>query len=115
MPASHPPREKLNQLAMESLRFARSSQLLAMLLAMTNAVSAATANFEKARELYYRGVEGDKAATKQSTQLLEQLAAKSPGDPLIAAYLASNRLLESSRTFALWNKNRLAKEGVLGL
>ena len=69
----------------------------------------------RAKELYYQGVDGDKAATKESTRLLEALAAQKPEDAVTAAYLASNRLLESGRTFALWNKNRLAKEGIGGL
>ncbi|MDZ4800813.1 MAG: hypothetical protein SGI92_21855 [Bryobacteraceae bacterium] len=71
--------------------------------------------FDQAKSLYYKGVDGDKTATRESTAILSKLAAQKPGDPLIAAYLASNKLLESSRTFALWNKNRLAKEGTLGL
>ncbi len=70
---------------------------------------------DEAKALYYRGVEGDKAATKESTRILEKLAAEKPADAVITAYLASNRLLESGRTFAIWNKNKLAKEGVLGL
>lgn len=72
-------------------------------------------SFDEAKALYYKGVDGDKVATRLSTDMLGKLAAASPDNAVIAAYLSSNKLLESSRTFALWNKNRLAREGIVGL
>lgn len=69
----------------------------------------------EARELYFKGVDGNKEATRESTKLFEQLVSRDPGDSLLLAYLGSNSLLESSRTIAIWRKNRLAKDGILKL
>ncbi|MBC7928194.1 MAG: hypothetical protein H7039_21320 [Bryobacteraceae bacterium] len=74
-----------------------------------------TTDLIRAKELYFKGVDGDKSCTRESLRLLESLARQSPADPVVLVYLSSNKLLESGRTFALWNKNRLAKEGILGM
>jgi hypothetical protein len=89
--------------------------LLIPLLTFSLAVPLYGTGFAEAKDLYFRGVDGDRSASRDSTKILEKLAAEKPGDAVVLVYLASNKLLESGRTFALWNKNRLAKEGITGL
>lgn len=66
----------------------------------------------QARQLYYQGLSGDKEAVRQSDQLFTELYHQSPTQPLLQAYYGSLRLLEAGRTWALWKKNALSKEGL---
>jgi hypothetical protein len=89
--------------------------LRVLAVALLTQVAIYAQDLAAARELYYKGVKGDRKASRESTQMFEALAAARPNDPVLVAYLASNKLLESGRTFALWNKNKLAREGIQGL
>ncbi len=66
----------------------------------------------QAKDLYYQGVYGDKAASEKSDELFTQLHKQMPDDPLVTVYYGSLRLLEAQRTWALWKKNSLSKQGV---
>ncbi len=66
----------------------------------------------KARNLYYQGIYGDKSAGTQADSLFTQLYGQTPADPLVQVYYGSLRLLEAERTWALWKKNSLSKEGI---
>jgi hypothetical protein len=68
-----------------------------------------------ARRLYYAGIDGDDQAREQSARMLALLAPAYPDNPLVMAYFGSARLIESGRTFAVWRKGRLAKEGLAAL
>ncbi|MBC8165350.1 MAG: hypothetical protein H7Y20_05695 [Bryobacteraceae bacterium] len=70
---------------------------------------------ERARDLYLKGVDGDRNATRQSSEIFRSLAKQRPHDPVIAAYLGSNDLLDSGRTLAVWKKGKLAKDGLTAL
>ncbi len=68
--------------------------------------------FGKARDLYYRGIYGDKSAGAQADGLFTRLYSHAPANPLVQVYYGSLRLLEAESTWALWKKNSLSKEGV---
>lgn len=67
---------------------------------------------QHARDLYYRGIYGDKTAGEQAGDLFAKLHRESPDNALIEVYYGSERLLEAQRTWALWKKNSLSKEGI---
>ena len=66
------------------------------------------------RGLYYRAVDGDRAAGAQAAQLLDQVrtSTSQPDDALVLAYRGSLFLLESSWAIVPWRKGKLAKEGL---
>lgn len=68
--------------------------------------------FDKARDLYYRGSSGDSAAYQQADKLFGDLYAQSGLDPRVQVYYGSLRLLEASRIWALWKKYALSKNGI---
>ncbi len=65
-----------------------------------------------ARTAYFKGVEGDTAATTQARHLFETLRAQYPASPLVEAYEGSLDLLESGRSLRLWAKHDLAQRGL---
>ncbi|MBV8706614.1 MAG: hypothetical protein JO028_05460 [Acidobacteriaceae bacterium] len=66
----------------------------------------------QAKDFYYQGVYGDKTAGEKSDKLFTELHKRLPDDPLVTVYYGSLRLLEAQRTWALWKKNSLSKQGV---
>jgi len=82
---------------------------LLLLFAPTNAHSE---QIRQARNFYYQGIYGDKAAGEKSDQLFTELHKQLPNDPLVTVYYGSLRLLEAQHTWALWKKNALSKQGV---
>jgi tetratricopeptide (TPR) repeat protein len=82
------------------------------LLVSVASLLAAQAGFESAKELYFRGVDGDKDAQVKAKQELEKLYQTNGNDPLVLAYFGSARLLESRQVLAPWTKGKLAKEGL---
>lgn len=71
------------------------------------------AEITKAKALYYRAVAGDEAARKQSAAEFKRLAARDPEDPEVMAYRGSLDLLEAGKTWAVWRKYELSKQGML--
>jgi len=65
-----------------------------------------------AKRLYFDALEGNSPALDRSVEILSSLAVHDRNNPTIAAYLGSARLLESARTFAVWKKGKLAREGL---
>ncbi len=66
----------------------------------------------EARALYYQGIYGNAAAQKKADAMFTSLYQQRPSDSLIEVYYGSLRLLEAKRTWALWRKNALSREGV---
>jgi hypothetical protein len=66
----------------------------------------------RAKDLYYQGIYGDKAAGEKSDELFTELHKQLPNDPLVTVYYGSLRLLEAQHSWALWKKNLLSKRGV---
>ncbi len=95
----------------------RFSKLLTSATAFVLLISAATpsslpSEFTTARKLYYAGSDGDKKAYDEADKLFDKLHAQDAHAPLIEAYYGSLRLLEASRTWAIWRKNSLSKQGI---
>ena len=67
---------------------------------------------QQARDLYYQGIYGDRAAGEEADKLFSALHKQSPDDPLISVYFGSLRLLEAQHTWAVWRKNSLSKQGI---
>ncbi len=68
--------------------------------------------FERARVEYFNGVEGDSDATDRAEQAFASLEQAHPENPTVMAYSGSLELLEAARTWAVWNKHRLATDGL---
>ena len=68
--------------------------------------------FNRARALYYQGADGDKKAYDKASELFSKLRTECPNDAHVEAYYGSLRLLAASRTWAVWTKNSLSKEGI---
>jgi len=69
--------------------------------------------FQSARELHLRGVEGDEEMAERALETLEDLNEEDPDNPFVLAYLGSAKLLAAKRAFFPWNKSSLAEEGLL--
>lgn len=83
-----------------------------MLSASVLVAVADQSGFARAKDIYYKGIYGNKNAKEEADKLFSALYGQSPNDPLIRVYYGSLRLLEAERTWALWRKNSLSKEGV---
>jgi hypothetical protein len=69
-------------------------------------------DFERAKSLYYRAVDGDADALRQAAKAMDEFGSTTPRDPAVLAYTGSIRLLEAQKTLAIWRKGRLSKEGL---
>lgn len=88
--------------------------LRAVLLALAACGTVTAQDWTTIRGLYYRAVDGDRAAGARAAQLLDEIrtSTSQSEDPLILAYRGSLFLLESSWAMAPWRKGKLAKEGL---
>lgn len=82
------------------------------LLVLLSSSLCAGQQFADTRQLYFDALEGKEGTLARSVELLEGLSRDKPGDPVIAAYLGSARLLESSRAKLPWRKGKLARQGL---
>jgi tetratricopeptide (TPR) repeat protein len=93
--------------------------MICLLLAVTSlrlfffVSPASQTTYEEARKLYYQGAEGDPSAYEDASKLFLQLYKSEPDSARVAVYYGSLRLLEASRSWAVWKKNSLSKEGLL--
>ena len=71
--------------------------------------------FEQAKASYYQAVDGNSAAIKEASKRLQEIRDRSPEQSLVLAYWGSIRLLEASKTFAVWRKGKLSQEGLTAL
>ncbi len=75
-----------------------------------------SAGFEQrlaeARKLYFADLEGDHAAAEKAHASFAELSRDFPGDSVVDAYNGSLELLDAARTWAIWDKRRLANEGL---
>jgi hypothetical protein len=65
-----------------------------------------------ARAEYFANLQGDHAAGEKAQQDFEALSRDYPGNAVIDAYSGSLELLQAARTWAIWDKRRLANEGL---
>lgn len=66
----------------------------------------------QARVQYFADLEGNRGAADQARASFAALARDFPGDPVVDAYSGSLELLEAARTWAIWDKRRLANDGL---
>lgn len=67
---------------------------------------------KEAKALYYRAVAGDEKARKRSTHEFDRLANSNPDDAEVMAYRGSLKLLEAGKTWAVWRKYEMSKDGI---
>ena len=69
----------------------------------------------QARMEYFSSIEGHSDAGSRAQEAFARLEREHPGDPTVMAYSGSLELLEAARTWAVWNKHKLATEGLMKL
>jgi hypothetical protein len=67
---------------------------------------------EKAKDLFYASVAGDRPALSQAQQILEELGGGDSSDPQVVAYTGAAKLLEASRTLNFFAKAALGRQGM---
>ena len=91
---------------------------MAMFLFLTASVvqAAIAPSFEQrlaeARTQYFADLQGNRAAADKARASFASLSRDYPGDPVVDAYSGSLELLDAARTWAIWDKRRLANEGL---
>lgn len=65
-----------------------------------------------AKDLFYRSVGGDRAALAPAGQMLAELGGGDSHDPQVVAYTGAVLLLEAAHSPFIWEKARLAREGL---
>jgi hypothetical protein len=66
----------------------------------------------EARRQYFANLQGDHAAGDEARTIFAALEHDYPDQPVVTAYTGSLELLEAARTWAIWDKRRLANEGL---
>ena len=66
----------------------------------------------EARIEYFANLQGDHAAGEKAQQDFAALSRDFPGNAVVDAYSGSLELLQAARTWAIWDKRRLANEGL---
>jgi hypothetical protein len=66
----------------------------------------------EARKEYFADLQGDRAAGAKARVSFAELTRDYPGNSVVDAYSGSLELLEAARTWAVWEKGRLANEGL---
>lgn len=92
--------------------------VMAIFLLLTASVVQATnsPSFEQrlaeARTQYFADLQGNRAAADKARASFASLSRDYPAAPVVDAYSGSLELLDAARTWALWDKRRLANEGL---
>jgi len=97
-----------------SLRSITFGLLVATALLFPGKGNAANFNqrLAEARQQYFAGLQGNRAAAAQARAGFDALSREYPGNPVVEAYSGSLELLDAARTWAIWDKRRLASEGL---
>jgi hypothetical protein len=66
----------------------------------------------EARREYFAGLQGNHAADGKARASFAALSQQYPDNAVVEAYNGSLELLEAARTWAIWDKRRLANEGL---
>jgi hypothetical protein len=86
------------------------------LIFFTISTARASADFDQrlaeARRLYFANLQGNRAAGDKARASFAALVRDYPDQPVVEAYTGSLELLEAARTWAIWDKRRLANEGL---
>jgi hypothetical protein len=97
-----------------SLRSITFGLLVATALLFPGKGNAANFNqrLAEARQQYFAGLQGNHVAATQARAGFAALSREYPGNPVVNAYSGSLELLDAARTWAIWDKRRLANEGL---
>jgi hypothetical protein len=97
-------------------RYGPISFVLSLLLLSLPGQACKSSGFEQrmteARRQYFAGIQGDHAAALRVRASFAALSRDFPGDPVVDAYSGSLELLDAARTWAVWDKRKLANEGL---
>jgi hypothetical protein len=89
--------------------------LLAIFLAFTGVLHGDD-NFKprlaEARTQYFAYLQGNRAAAEKARAAFRALSHDHPGNAVVDAYSGSLELLDAAHTWAIWDKRRLANEGL---
>jgi hypothetical protein len=89
--------------------------LLAIFLAFNTILQAAD-NFDhrlvEARTQYFAYLQGNRSAGDKARAMFTTLSHDHPGNSVVDAYSGSMELLDAAHTWAIWDKRRLANEGL---
>jgi hypothetical protein len=66
----------------------------------------------EARQQYFSDLQGNRAAAAGARASFAALSRDDPNNPVVDAYSGSLELLDAARTWAVWDKRRLANEGL---
>jgi hypothetical protein len=80
--------------------------------ALSNGSAGLKQRLAEARQQYFAGLEGDRAAAAKAQVSFAALSRDFPGDPLVEVYSGSLELLDAAHTWAIWDKRKLADEGL---
>jgi hypothetical protein len=89
--------------------------LLAIFLVSTAILQAAgsfTQRLAEARSEYFAYLQGNRSAGDKARASFAALSREYPGTAVVDAYSGSLELLEAAHTWAIWDKRRLANEGL---
>jgi hypothetical protein len=64
------------------------------------------------RQQYFADLQGNHAATAPARASFAALSRDYPNNPVVNAYSGSLELLDAARTWSIWDKRRLANEGL---
>jgi hypothetical protein len=87
-----------------------------VLLLFVSTVARGDVSFEhrltEARAEYFAGLEGKREATDKARSSFAALSRDYPDNAVVEAYSGSLELLDAAHTWAVWDKRRLANEGL---
>jgi hypothetical protein len=90
--------------------------LIAIFLIFSHVPALQAASFAQrltdARAQYFAYLQGNHAAAEKARADFVALSRDYPGDSVVDAYSGSLELLDAARTWAIWDKRRLANEGL---
>jgi hypothetical protein len=86
--------------------------LLAVPMISAAESSSFTHRLAEARKEYFADLQGDRAAGAKARVSFAELSRDYPGNAVVDAYNGSLELLDAARTWAVWDKGRLANEGL---
>ena len=64
-----------------------------------------------AKLLHRRGAYGEEEAAERADEMLQNLYASHPDDPLVAAYAGAAKMMRARRTLLPWKKGKLVEQG----
>jgi hypothetical protein len=86
--------------------------LIFFAVAAVHADTAFDQRLAEGRRQYFANLQGDHAAGDKARASFAALVHDYPDRPVVGAYSGSLELLEAARTWAIWDKRRLANEGL---